>query len=354
MMKKINIYALFGDFGLHAERITECPTHNVYFSRNRFEDYVSFDGLSKGRLIIDREILDQVIGDIDNELFHAVYCGDSAEALLLYYVLKRKGIHRKIFLINEVDMFKRARDINDLILRYYNEDTFKDFITSPDNNWMYIIHSRKGEYLDMGIPEENLYYVPIARPSIGFFFPGLVNLIETGTRSNVPSPVEGSVLATGSHDRDYPTLFEAVEGLDIEVHVICNLDVYKPIPAPNIFWHDSMPEVDYVSALSRSRYVIIPLKESGRSAGQMNCAIAMYFGKMVVSTRCDSLKDHIIDGKSGFFYRAGDVGDLRRVLNNIESMHDDEIEEMGGEAKKLEERLSKLAEKELSRFLSVI
>ncbi len=355
MKKKIKIFTLFGDGGIHAGKITKCLSHVIYFSKYSFDDYASFTQNPKLPIKINAQLLHQTVKEIYKGEYSAVYFGDSCDAYLIYYFCKKKNLPIKPFFINEVDLFERAQIVRKFLLKSYKNDCFEEFITSDFCKWMFIISSREEIYTKLGIKKENLFYIPAATASIGFFFPDLIK--ELNSKKVVPSiskevqEMKGKVLAIGSHERDYDFLVQTVKDLKIELHIICNLNLYKPIKVGNVYWHNSLPQKDYIEAIKNAKYIIVPLRKTNRSAGQMSCSIPMHLGKIVIAAKVDSLKEFIIPGKTGFFYNIGNMQSLTKIINYVESNYEN-LKFIGEEAKKNEARLSLIASKNIQRFLN--
>lgn len=103
-----------------------------------------------------------------------------------------------------------------------------------------------------------------------------------------PLKVKRSTILAAGIDltRDYGTFFKAVQNLDIRVEVACHPDNLKGVTVPRNVEVKFL--VDYLTMrrmLQRARVVVIPLKEAGRSAGQMVALEAAAAGAPMVVSR---------------------------------------------------------------------
>jgi len=322
----------------------------MHFFRYSFDDYMAVtpSGLSYK---VDSGKLRETVGEAFSGCYNACAC-DSNDALLLQFFAKKSGAGQVPFFINEVDKFEMAGWVNNFIRNYYKEDFLKEFIESPLNHWMHIIKGRKEFYTSLGIDENNLFYLPMSEAAIEFTLPGFFNkrrFAANGTQGRF----KDKIIAAGTHNRDFNTLTQAAAAADIEVHIITNLKLNPPIDAPGVIWHDSLPENDFIQAIKDAKCMVIPLHIDNRASGQMGCAIAMRMGKAVVTTRCESLSDHIIHGETGFLYESGSVEELSSLLARI-GESPDELRIIGDNAQKKEISLSAIASKNISGFLDRI
>lgn len=351
--EKLKIYSLFGDYGRYGGRTSESLYFKMDFSPYLFERYFSISKMRRGKLKIDKDTVQKLIRDIIDGECDIVYCGDSGEALLLQFIIKKRGLKPKGFLINDVDLFKQAREINALIQSCYGEDFIDDFISSPYNHWFYTSASREQAYLDAGIKEENLHYIPLCMECMDVFFPEMCGIMREDTAPGGTDICDGEILSSGSHDRDYGLLVNALRDMNVRANIICNLDVYKPLPSENIFWHHSVPEKEFVRAIRAAKYMVVPLRSTDRIAGQMNCTIAKVFGKIVVAPGCESLSDYLQDNETGVLYKQGDAESLREKIMFVEKNYS-KIQFIGENARENEKELSHVAEKNLKRLANNI
>ena len=144
------------------------------------------------------------------------------------------------------------------------------------------------------------------------------------------------VVTAGRSGRDYPLLIEAVKDLDIELHLISDMldDIDLSTIPKYVKVLDECYGDSYFRELSRCRFVVLPIKVSDISAGQMVLLQSMAFGKPVIITRTETTKDYVSDGEGVLFVEQGNLADLRRAI--IRLLSDDRLcSELGKKAAEL-------------------
>ncbi len=180
----------------------------------------------------------------------------------------------------------------------------------------------------LGIPEPKLHRIPF-HADHRFYRP-------LPARPDAQSPM---ICSAGLEWRDYPTLIEAVRGLQVEVKLAAaspwsrhrDETQGRELP-PNV----SAQRYDY-AALRRlyadSRFVVVPLYENDFQAGITTILEAMAMGKAVIATRTCGQVDTLRDGINGLYVPPGDVRALRaailRLLNDPQ-----EAQRLGGQARR--------------------
>jgi len=194
-----------------------------------------------------------------------------------------------------------------------------------------ILHSTRQHELatgELGIPAEQLALVPYqADPD--FWHP-------------LPAAEERLICSAGLEYRDYPTLFRAVEGLDVRV-VIGAASYWsrlpnsaaRAVPPANV----EIGAFDYLTLrdlYARAALVAIPLTEIDNQAGITTLLEAMAMGKAVVITQTEGQVDVVEDRRAvvrganllrslaaregvalepnGFYVPPGDAAALRRAI----------------------------------------
>jgi hypothetical protein len=287
------------------------------------------------------------------ETFDAVF-SDSPEVVLLRYIRQRRGLSPIPWLVNEVDQFSTAEVVRRYIIARYGEDPLPEALWAHEVLWFSITPGLRPTYRRLGLRVSNLHYLPLARSSIAFFFPNLVDLQNRflrnpGRKREAPVP-EGCILAIGSHERDYDCLARALRPTGLTAEIICNLHQYPKRPAGPLRWHNSQPPEVYLECLRRADVVVVPLRDDGRALGQLSCALPMRMGKAIVATAVPSLSAHLIPGKTGLGYPAGDAQALRRCLLELVD-HPERAKTIGRAARRKEASLSRTANRMLERIL---
>ncbi len=182
---------------------------------------------------------------------------------------------------------------------------------------------------------------------------------------------ESLICSVGWEARDYPTLVEAVSGLEQELHVAVGIaglsssklettpsgeDRGRPEPGSGFrvmkgtfsygFYEQWMDQVareglpanvtvshqmgaEQLRALyARARFVVIPLLDVDADCGVTALTEAMAMGKAVVLTRTRGQIDIVRDGEHGIYVPPGDPMALRRAIEHLVA-HPEEADRMG-------------------------
>jgi glycosyltransferase involved in cell wall biosynthesis len=126
-------------------------------------------------------------------------------------------------------------------------------------------------------------------------------------------------LAAGRSGRDYATLFEAVEPLAIDLHVVCDSEnslAGLRIP-PNVTVLRDCYDDAYVNELRNALFVAIPLGVNDISAGQMVLIQAMAFAKPTIVTRTTTVEEYVADGEQSLLVAQGSVPEFREAINKL-------------------------------------
>lgn len=170
---------------------------------------------------------------------------------------------------------------------------------------------RVAEQLGFG-PVELTTFMADAR----FFDPATVPCSPTDTRRPL-------VVSAGLERRDYRTLAEAIQDLDVDVVIAA--------ASPWSRWRDrsgtpTMPDNVTVERYdlhalrdlyARAAVVVVPLHETDFQAGITTVLEAMAMGRPVVCTRTTGQTDTIIDGVTGRYVPPGDVAALREAIREL-------------------------------------
>jgi Glycosyl transferases group 1 len=317
--RPLRIYALFGDGGQYAGQVARGPGHEIHFSAFGFDELIRRErGDSIG---VRTQVLEQVLAEM--EAFDAVF-SDSPEVVLLRYVRQRRGLRAMPWLVNEVDHFAVAGQVRRFVQDHYGEDPLPEVLRAPEVQWFTILEGQHQRYGRLGLRTQNLHFLPMCKASIAFFFPETIALQDRllagdhDLELDLRSPVApGAILALGSHERDYACLAEALRPTGLTADVICNLALYPDRPDGSLRWHDSQSPAVYLESIRRAAIVVLPLRPSGRAAGQLSAALPMRMAKPLVATQMDSLAPLLSHGVTGLTYRAGDAVALRDGLQRL-------------------------------------
>ncbi|OGV42671.1 MAG: hypothetical protein A2X46_05230 [Lentisphaerae bacterium GWF2_57_35] len=154
-----------------------------------------------------------------------------------------------------------------------------------------------------GLTQEKLRYVPM--------------------HSNIEHPQksiqnEGFVLSAGRTLRDYALLLKSAPAIRCPIVIICgHKDIRgKHLPGNVTVLKEASIET-YFDYLNRCSIVVLPLKPSERSTGQVVLLEALARGKPVVATRTPGTTDLISHGQNGLFIDAGNSQQLSGAVNRL-------------------------------------
>ncbi|MEP7118003.1 MAG: glycosyltransferase family 4 protein [Acidobacteriota bacterium] len=124
-------------------------------------------------------------------------------------------------------------------------------------------------------------------------------------------------VSAGRSFRDYDTLLDAWEGLDVPLWVVG----YKGArPAPqNVTIKREIPLADLTTLIAGAGIVVVPLEERRISIGQSVILQAMAMGKAVVVTRVDGTVDYVEHMKTGLLVPPRDPAALREAVRLLSS-----------------------------------
>jgi glycosyltransferase involved in cell wall biosynthesis len=131
---------------------------------------------------------------------------------------------------------------------------------------------------------------------------------------------EGDYLFTGgTQDRDYDTLFRAVEGLPVGLRVAAREDRVpsRALPA-NVRLMGRLSKDDFWTALAGARVVVLSVDpDVMRRPGVITYVTAMRLGKCVVVNDPRGAGSYVADGKTGLVVPARDPAALRAALLRV-------------------------------------
>jgi len=162
----------------------------------------------------------------------------------------------------------------------------------------------------LGIPASKLHLIPF----------------HADTHFYHPMPevaVERRISSAGLELRDYPTLLDAVRGLDVDVRLAAASPWSKRknetadclLPA-NVSVR-SYPYHELRELYASSLFVVVPLYENDFQAGVTTILEAMAIGKAVIVTETRGQRDVIQHGINGIYVPPGDPQALRRAIIDL-------------------------------------
>jgi hypothetical protein len=178
-------------------------------------------------------------------------------------------------------------------------------IFNPKSVSHIIFHSKcqRSFYRDtLGFSDDTLSYIPFGIESEYF----------------KPESVEGEdYIYVAGEFRDFNSLMkiykERYEDLP-ELRIRSGLLAPNNLP-PKVNWLPRAPISTFKIEVLKSRFVIVPLHYSIRSAGVMTCLQSMALGKTVLVSRVPSINGYIIDKETALYYEPYDQNDLYRKIS---------------------------------------
>ena len=131
------------------------------------------------------------------------------------------------------------------------------------------------------------------------------------------------ICAVGQELRDYPTLVEAVRGLDIDVVIAAEspwsrrTDSSAGLDLPANVEARGFNLFDLRQLYAEASFVVVPLQETDFQAGITTILEAMSMGKAVICTRTTGQIDTIVDGETGLYVPPGDEIALRAAIEEL-------------------------------------
>lgn len=156
----------------------------------------------------------------------------------------------------------------------------------------------------LGIPRDRLRCIPFGVSS------------EVFAPSDEPS--QDFILSVGwDKGRDYATLLRAVEGLPIEVTIVCSRSNLVGMRIPDnvrIMYH--VPISRLKELYRQCRLTVVPTHDFAYPTGQTVVLEAMACDKPVISTANQGMGDYIRHGINGLLVPPGDAAALRETITS--------------------------------------
>jgi len=161
-----------------------------------------------------------------------------------------------------------------------------------------------------------------------------------------------TICAVGLERRDYPTLIEAVRGLDVHLIVAAGSPWSKradttagqEIP-PNVTVR-RFNQYELRQVYADSRFLVMPLYDVDFQAGVTAILEAMAMERAVICSRTLGQTDVIVEGETGLYVPPGEPPALRKAIQTLLD-HPEQAEAMGRAGRRLVE-----AEMSLDRYVA--
>jgi glycosyltransferase involved in cell wall biosynthesis len=131
------------------------------------------------------------------------------------------------------------------------------------------------------------------------------------------------ICAVGQELRDYPTMVEAVRGLDVDVVIAAaspwskRADTSAGIAIPDNVTVRGYDMFELRQLYADCDLVVVPLQETDFQAGITTILEAMAMERAIVCTRTTGQQDTIDDGVTGRYVPVADAGSLRRAIEGL-------------------------------------
>ena len=143
------------------------------------------------------------------------------------------------------------------------------------------------------------------------------------------------ICSAGLERRDYATLMEAVEGIDVQVVIAAaspwskRSDTTEHAVLPANVKVRNLNLFELRELYARSRFVVMPLEEVEFQAGITTILEAMSMGKAVLCTRTPGQTDTVTEGETGRYVSPNDARALRAAI--VTMLGDDTFTRSAGE-----------------------
>jgi glycosyltransferase involved in cell wall biosynthesis len=173
----------------------------------------------------------------------------------------------------------------------------------------FVVHTRREQEMYsqwLGLPIERFEFVPYQVPEISVDY-----------EENTEHPF---LVALGSAHRDFSTLFEAVEKLNLPTIVASGKRALEgfTIP-PGVKTPFGIKKQDCLRLAQEARINIVPLlfQEEITAAGQVTLVEAMRMKRAIIATRCNGVEDYIKDGETGLLVEPHSTQDLVQAIDRL-------------------------------------
>jgi glycosyltransferase involved in cell wall biosynthesis len=139
------------------------------------------------------------------------------------------------------------------------------------------------------------------------------------------------ICALGRNNRDFQTLIEATESLNVNVVIVCSKRDAGTLPVRhNVIIKTDISLDESMHVLQGSLFSVVPLIDNATGAGHMTFVHAMQLGKAQVATDVENTRDYFVHGVHGLRVPARDTEAMRVSLKRL--LDDPELRESYGSA----------------------
>lgn len=173
----------------------------------------------------------------------------------------------------------------------------------------FVVHTQREREMYsnwLGLPIDRFEFVPYQVPDIPILY-----------SENKACPF---LVSLGSAHRDFPTLFAAVEKLNLPTVVASGKRALEGLTIPpQVKTPFGIGKQDCLRLAQEARINIVPLllKEEITAAGQVTIVEAMRMKRAIIATRCNGAEDYIKHGETGFLVKPHCVDDLVQAIETL-------------------------------------
>jgi glycosyltransferase involved in cell wall biosynthesis len=175
----------------------------------------------------------------------------------------------------------------------------------------------------LGLPEKRTRFIPLSVDT-EYFRP------QNGKNSYVLSVGRDA-------GRDYEILLRAFKNIDDKLCIVSGKNNLKGKTIPQLTSIVELPFTSLRNVIRHSKFVVLPIRNYQSISGQLVLLQSFSMGKAVIATKCWGTEDYLVDGKTGFFVKAGDEDELRDKIRYL-LRNPDVAESVGKNARKYVER----------------
>lgn len=186
------------------------------------------------------------------------------------------------------------------------------------------------------VPPQRVVFTPFMVDS-RFFAP---ENHSNGDPLGILHPGKPMICSVGLEFRDYPTLIEAVRGLDVQVVIAAaspwskRTDSTSGQQIPENVIVRRFTQAELRDLYASSRFMVMPLYEVNFQAGVTAILEAMAMGKAVICSQVPGQTDVVIEGQTGAYVAPGNPQVLRSAIQGMLA-HLDAADQMGSNGREL-------------------
>lgn len=191
--------------------------------------------------------------------------------------------------------------------------------THIDTIFVYSTHQKQFIQDRWGLPDERVVFTPFMVDD-RFFAP---EQARTGDPLELRKNGRPIISAVGLEFRDYPTLLQAVNGLDVQVVIAAaspwskREDTTRDQEIPENVLVRRFSQYDLRDVYAASQFVVMPLYPVAFQAGVTAILEAMAMGKAVICTRTPGQTDVVMEEENGLYVPPEDAATLRQAIQRL-------------------------------------